>query len=289
LAVKTSVKTLPKLAPVIPLEAKPIAKGMIKIIFRPHPNERVASYIIQRYDNETAKWQTIATLSPRLNVEYIDENLKDGEIYKYRIFAESFDGILSYPSNTISVSTFKRPPVVTNLHASVNLPKEIKLTWSAVKGAVYYKIYVSESSDGPFEYYKSTKNTVFIDKIDKDGYKRYYKVTAVSKHQTESLLENSPVVMGETLPAPAAPIVSSFLNGNELNLTFTSPDNRAVKYLIVEKEKTGIFSYKTKKFVVNSNRFQITVNPKKTYEFLIYEIDKNGLISQKPAKIEIGD
>jgi fibronectin type 3 domain-containing protein len=286
--VETTVKTLPKLSPVIPLEAKPITKGEVKIIFRPHPNERVSSYIIQRYDDKNAKWKTIATLSPRLNVEYIDKNLQDGKIYKYRIFAKSFDNILSYPSNVIVVSTFKRPPVITNLKATINLPKEIKLTWTPVKDAAYYKIYISNSANGPFEFYKSTKSTVFIDKINKDGFIRYYKVTAVSPHKTESLLNESPVVMGETLPAPAQPIVSSSLNGNQVELVFTSPDNRAAKYLIIRKEKIGLFKYQTKKFIVNKNNFIDTINPKKEYIYYVYEVDKHGLISKKPAEITIG-
>jgi len=289
LAVETSQKTLPKLSPVIPLEAKPLKKGMVKIIFRPHQNERVKKYIIQRFNDEKAKWEEISTLSPRLNVEYIDSGLKDGKIYKYRIIAVSFDEIKSYPSKTVVVSTYPKPPVVLNVKASVDLPKEIKITWSAVKDAAYYKIYRSDSPDGYFSYYAKTKNTYFIDKIGKDGVKKYYKVTAVSKYGTESLLNESPVVMGQTLPKPAAPIVSTNINGNKIEFIFTSPDNRAVKYLIVKEEHLGFLKKKESKFITDKNSFQDTIDPKKSYTYYIYEIDKYGLISKNPAKIEVGD
>jgi fibronectin type 3 domain-containing protein len=289
LAVETSQKTLPQLTAVVPLESRPLTKGMVKLIFRPHPNERVKEYIIQKFDDNYAKWVDIATLSPRLNVEYIDKNLKDGKIYKYRIIAKSFDGIKSYPSKTIIVSTYPKPPVVLNLKATTDLPKKIKITWSPVKEAVKYKIYYSDfTSNGPFHFLAETNNTYYIDNIGKDGYKRYYKVTAVSKYNTESLLSDSPVVMGMTLPKPAKPIVSTNIDANSVEFIFTSPDNRAAKYLIIKKEKVGLFKYKEYKYITEKNRFVDNIDPKKSYVYEIYEVDKYGLISKEPAIVTIG-
>jgi len=288
LAKEIDQATLPKLQPVIPLEAKPLTKGEVKIIFRPHPNERVCKYIIQRYNNKTTKWEKIATLKPRLNVEYIDKNLQNGKIYKYRIIAVTFDGIKSFPSTPLVVSTYPNPPVILNISATTNLPKKIKVTFSPVAGAAYYKIYISNIPDnGSFSFYKKTNSTVFIDHINKDGFTRYYKVTAVSKHNTESLLSDSPSAMGETLPKPAAPMVSTNRTGNTIEFIFTSPDNRAVKYLIVRKENRSLFKSNIKKYIANSNRFTDTINPKFSYKYKIYEIDKYGLISKKPAVIEV--
>ncbi len=289
LAKETIQSTMPKLSSVIILEAKPIAKGKIKLIFRPHPNERVNKYIIKRFDDEEAKWEKIATLSPRLNVEYIDSNLKDGKIYKYKIFAESFDDIKSLPSKTAVVSTFKKPPVITKINATNNLAKEIKITFSPVKGAVAYKIYISSFQNGPFRFYKKIYSTTFTDYIKKDGIVRYYKITAVSAHNTESLLSDTPVTMGQTLAKPAKPIVSTNIIGNQIELIFTSPDNRAVKYLIIKKEKISLFKSKEKKLIASSNRFTDTINPKKSYEYDVYEIDKNGLLSKTPAVIKVNN
>lgn len=288
LAKEVTQATLPKLQPVVPLEAKPLTKGKVKIIFRPHPNERVYKYIIQRYNDKTTKWEELTTLKPRLNVEYIDKNLKDGKIYKYRIIAITFDGIKSFPSTPLVVSTYPKPPVILKISASTNLPKKIKVTFSPVPNASYYKIYISDIPDnGSFTFYKKVNSTVFIDHINKDGYTRYYKVTAVSKHGTESLLSDTPVAMGQTLPKPSTPIVSTNRMGNTIEFIFTSPDNRAVKYLIVRKENQSLFKSNTKKFIANSNRFTDTLNPKYSYKYKIYEIDKYGLISNKPAIIEV--
>ena len=278
LAKEVSTSTLPPISPVIPLEAKPLVKGKIKIIFRPHPNERVYKYLLQRYNDKKAKWEDLATLKPRLNVEYIDSDLKDGKIYKYRIFAKSFDNIKSLPSKTIVVSTYPKPPIVLNITATTNLPKRIEVKFSPVANAAYYKIYISNSPNGNFKFYKTTKSTKFVDIINKDGFIRYYKVTAVSPYKTESLLSDTPAVMGETLPPPTPPIVSTNKINNKIEFIFTSPDNRASRYLIVKKEKLGLFKSIEKKYITNSNNFKDTINPKHSYEYKIYEVDKYGHI-----------
>ena len=289
LAKETQTKTMPPLSPVIPLEAKPLKKGSIKLIFRPHKNERVNEYLIQKYNDQKAKWEDLTTLKPRLNVEYIDTNLEDGKIYKYRIFAKSFDGIKSLPSKIIKVSTYPKPPVITNITATKNLPKKIVLKFSPVKNAKYYKIYISDSPNGEFKLYTKINSTTFVDNVEKDGFIRYYKVTAVSPYETESILSETPAVMGESLTKPVAPIVSTNRNNTSIEFTFISPDKRAVKYLVIKKEKEGLFKVKEKKFLINSDKFTDIITPKKTYIYEIYEVDKYGLISKKPAIVEVSE
>ena len=276
LAIVTSQTTLPTISQVIPLEIKPLNKGMVKIIFRPHQNERVKGYIIQKFNDKSTKWENIANLTPRYNVEYIDKNLKDGKIYKYRIIAYSFDGLKSLPSNILKVSTYPKPPIVQDIKASHNLPKEIKLTWKKVKNAKYYKIYEKELFG--FKPIAKTTSTFFIDKVNKDGVKKYYKVTAVSIHDTESLLDKSPEVLGESLPIPAKPLVSTNILNNKIELILSSPDNRAVKYLIIKGKQ---------KYITKSNIFTDTnIQHKQTYYYKIYAVDKYGLISN-PIEVKV--
>ncbi|HIQ50933.1 MAG TPA: fibronectin type III domain-containing protein [Nautiliaceae bacterium] len=282
LANKITSKTLPTISQVIPLESKPLKKGMVKIIFRPHINERVKGYIIEKFNDKNVKWEQITNLKPRYNVEYIDRGLEDGRVYKYRVIAYTFDDLKSIPSNIIKVSTYPKPPVVMNIKATNNLPKKIVITWSSVKGAKYYKVY----KKGAFNYkvIAKTTNTKYVDKIDKDGKIEFYKVTAVTPYETESLLTHTPEVMGETLPPPAKPLVSTNLISSGIEFFFSSPDDRAVKYLIVKKE--GSFG-KEEKFIVNSKQFLDTKLKKDTsYTYEIYAIDKYGLISN-PTKIEV--
>jgi len=284
LAKELEKKTSPTISPIIPLEAQQIAKGIIKIIFRPHPNERVNRYIVEKYNDKTTKWEQVAILTPRLNVEFIDQNLKDGKIYKYRIFAKTYDGLISKPSKIIKVSTYPKPPIVLNTTASKNLPNKIIVKFSPVKSAIAYKIYISPFPDAFFKFYKKIKTTKFIDKINEDGYIRYYKVTAVSKYDTESLLDETPAVMGQTLPKPTKPIVSTSRIKNRIIFTFTSPDNRAVKYLIIKEDRNNGFK---QKIVVKTNKFRDRILLNRRYRYEIYEVDKYGLISQAPAVVEV--
>jgi len=280
LAVEIQKKTLPTIAPVIPLEIKPLTDRRIKIIFRPHQNERVNGYIIQRFNDKTTKWEKIATLSPRYNVEYIDKNLISGKIYKYRIIAKTFDGLKSAPSNIIAISTYKRPPVVLNVTASVDLPKQIKITWSPVKNAVYYKIYKKEGFS--FEPIAKTKNTFYIDRINKNNDTEFYKVTAVTAHKTESILDKTPSVMGKTLNIPAKPIVSTNVTLNGIELIMSSPDNRAVKYMIIKKIGNSFGNKNQQKYIIKSNKFvDKNINHKQTVTYEIYAVDKYNLISNK--------
>ena len=119
-------KTMGKLKPV-PFISNAFlkAKGKIKIIFRPHPNERVVGYYIQRFNDSNGEWKTIETIKPRLRAEYIDEDLVDGKVYQYRIVAFSYDGIKSLPSKVLTAKTLEKPSVVLQVVASNNLSKNL--------------------------------------------------------------------------------------------------------------------------------------------------------------------
>ena len=83
LSEKIRVKSLPVLHSVIWLYGISNMPRSAKIIWRPHPNMRVKSYIIERKRDKDFK--QIAKIDGRLNAEYIDENLLDGAVYFYRI------------------------------------------------------------------------------------------------------------------------------------------------------------------------------------------------------------
>ncbi len=281
-ALLKKVKTLDKLAPIPWIDnANLKTRGMIKILFRPHPNERVKGYKIQRFNDTDAKWETIKTLEPRLRAEYIDKNLVDGKIYKYRIIAYSFDGIDSYPSKVVIAQTLQKPMVVTNISASTDLVKQIKLTWKPVKGAVKYKIYYSFNQNSSFNPLKTTTKTSFVDKINKDGFVKYYKITSINRYGMESI--KSQAVMGTTLSIPTKPIVS-IINKTNSSVTFSmnSADKRAVKYLIKKDDGDKIINIHN----VQSRYIDKNVKKGKTYKYKIYEIDKNGLESQ-PAELKV--
>jgi len=93
-----------------------------KIIWRPHTNKKVKSYIIERKTLKESKWIELATVQGRLSAEYIDKNLKDNYVYKYRVRVLTYDNILSTPSEIVKVITKALPKPVTNTTATKNLP-----------------------------------------------------------------------------------------------------------------------------------------------------------------------
>ena len=73
--------------------------GIVKVLWKPHPNPRIAGYVIQRRLGQgEAKWRYLAGVSGRLMPEYIDSSAAKGYTYSYRVLARSSDGVLSQPS-----------------------------------------------------------------------------------------------------------------------------------------------------------------------------------------------
>ena len=274
-------KTLPTIDPVpFIANANLKAKGMIKIIFRPHPNERVEGYEVQKFNDQNSKWEDLATLEPRLRAEYIDKGLIDGKVYRYRIIAYTFDGLKSAPSQVVVAQTLQKPQVIQNPQATTDKVRKIILNWPKIKSASEYKIYYASNENGSYDLLATTKSNIYTDAVGKDGFVRFYKITSVNKYGIESLPSQS--VMGSTLAVPAEPIVSIEKNTNSVKFIISSPDKRAVKYLIKKDDGKRIINIHD----VHSPYTDNKVLKKHTYSYKIYSIDKNGLRS-KASKVEV--
>ncbi|MGB3751242.1 MAG: hypothetical protein WA945_06705, partial [Arcobacteraceae bacterium] len=123
------VSTLPNFESVSLIEAISDLPRQIKILWRPHQNPRVSEYILERTSPTRAKWETIATIKNRLNVEYIDEDLEDNVIFMYRLKSVTFDGIVSKSSVITSATTKALPGQIKTLEVTRDLPKKIQLAW----------------------------------------------------------------------------------------------------------------------------------------------------------------
>ncbi len=283
-------QTLPLLQSVPYIRAISGLPHRIKIIWRPDPDPRVESYIIERNDLTNLKWQDIATVNGRLNAEYIDSNLPDNKTYRYRIKVETYNGIISSPSAVVKGSTKPLPPMVEGVRASRNLPKMIEITWkkSPKKDISYYKVYRAVTPYLFYTYLAKTTDNKFDDLIDKNGVARYYKVTVVDNQGLESPKQENPV-MGTTLPIPASPVLTNVvLNGSVVQITWTAGDNRAVKYTVIKKTGSG-FDAKTVKYIniQNTSYKDEDIVPGTEYRYSVIAIDKNGIESNPSQEITI--
>jgi len=285
------VNTLPVLGSVTWIHSIAGMPRMAKIIWRPHVSERVKTYIIERKTFEDKKWQEIDRLDGRLNAEYIDEDLEDSHVYLYRLRVETFDGIISTPSEIVKAVTKALPQSITQIQTTRTLPKKIMITWekSGIKDFKRYYVYRAESSDGRYELIAKLYNNTFTDTIDEDGKAYFYRVSVVDKDNLESEHEKNSV-MGKTLTKPLAPtVVEAKLSHGIVKLMWNKNDARVKYYMVVRKHKEGWFKEDVKKInhIQNNSFIDKDIKPDSTYNYIVYGVDKNSLVSKPSVAVNI--
>ena len=97
------VKTRPPFVGVSFVEAYKVAPGVVKLLWRPHPSERVNAYIIERSVNG-GEWKYVSQVEGQLMAEYIDTFVRTGNTFAYRIIAKSYDNIRAKASQATQIS-----------------------------------------------------------------------------------------------------------------------------------------------------------------------------------------
>ncbi|PIF03610.1 MAG: hypothetical protein CSA86_05245 [Arcobacter sp.] len=259
----------------------------IKITWKPHNNQRIKYYEIQKLNTVLNSWEKLSKVQNRLQAEYIDKNLANAETRTYRVIAYDLENTVSAPSKEVSATTKSLPQSPTYVVATNHLAKQIRLSWEAstTKDVVKYVIYRSPFSTLGFTKLKEVAPTTrgITDFIKKDGKKYFYKVYAVDK---DGLLSNQNIssTQGQTLEKPKAPIITlAQIQGNKAILRWVSPDKRAVAYNILKTPKINFLRNTTTKYTNVSQDYFEDVNIQNgiKYEYSIEAIDKNGLVSKQ--------
>jgi len=288
-----SVSTLPRVESITFIQAISNLPKQIKIIWRPHPNERVEGYKIERSSPQTSEWEKLDTIEGRLQAEYIDTDLEDNIIYQYRVTALTFDDLESIPSKIVQAQTKPLPNPALKLNASRDLPRKIALSWQASASADILKYNIYRSSSATFGFTKINSvgaNTLkFEDFINEDGKVYFYKVRAVDNDGLESS-EHINSVMGTTLDKLEKPILTlAQIQGQKAILNWQAADNRAVSYNVYKTIKEGFFKEKTIKFEnINALRFEDKdIARGVEYSYAIQSVDKYGITSEITDKTEL--
>lgn len=289
----TYVNTLPILESVAWIQSIQNMPRSAKIIWRPHTNQKVESYIIERSTIEDNEWTELARIHGRLNAEYIDNGLKDKHTYKYRIRVLTFDDIISTPSEIVKVVTKPLPITVRSIVATKDLPKKIKLTWeeSTIKDFTNFNVYRSENIDTDYELVEKTTETTFIDYIDEDGKEYYYRVSVIDQDDLESK-HDEVSAFGSTIPRPVAPtLVKAILieDDNLVHLVWTKSDVRTKLYTVVKTHKEGWFKTIKESFThLEDEKFTDTnISRGYTYNYYILSIDENSISSKPSQEVEV--
>ncbi|WP_232293979.1 fibronectin type III domain-containing protein [Sulfurospirillum arsenophilum] len=260
----------------------------IKIIWRPHSVETVEYYIIERNEYKSTSWDEVDKVKGRLNAEYIDQDVKDNYVYRYRVKVKTSDGVVSKPSDTVEAHSKPLPRGITGVKATSDLPKKIILTWNAATASdfSYYKVYRSPTSSLLYSFYGKTKNTEFEDLINDNGKTYYYKVVAVDVDGLESK-QDGPTA-GMTLSALNAPVVSSAkYDGSSISIAWGGDDN-AIKYSITKEfEMAGKTQKQTFTGIFESNFVDQDVVRGVEYKYNIIALDKYGIASNPSDSVVI--
>ncbi|MDY0232947.1 MAG: hypothetical protein RBS11_02845 [Sulfurimonas sp.] len=285
------VNSLPVLQSVVWIKSIENMPRTAKIIWRPHANQKVKSYIIERKTLIEESWKRIATVDGRLNAEYIDTGLKDDYVYKYRVKVVTFDNITSTPSEIVQVVTKPLPNPVKYIVATTDLPRKIEINWekSDAKDFARYNLYRSSSSTGSYELIAKLYNHTFTDVIEEDAKEYFYRVSVVEKNGLESI-HNKISIQGITLMKPQTPsLLEAKLIGDKIEINWKNKDSRVVKYSVVKKSKTGWFDAKEEEFVdIKGTSFRDPeIGPNITYYYKIYAIDVHGIKSNPSIEVQV--
>ncbi|MFL1706321.1 hypothetical protein ACHJH3_04895 [Campylobacter sp. MOP7] len=258
----------------------------VKLIWRPHPDLRVASYIVEKAGIGKENWRQIAEVKGRLNAEYIDDSVKSGRAYKYRVFVKTSTGTISKPSAIVDSTTKPLPSTVTNIQASNNTPKKIILTWDSVASDDfgYYKIYSASNKFLPYTYLAKTKTNSYEDLINENGATRYYKITIVDKDGLESKRPEEAVV-GSTLAAMEAPVVTSIVADSSAVKLQWSSSEKARSYTVIRE---GGDNGEQKFTNITGNEFIDTnVAYGLKYTYRVIAVDEYGINSDESKKASV--
>ena len=284
------VDTLPILDSVSWLHVVQDMPRSAKIIWRPHTNQIVKKYIIERKTLEEDKWIRLDTIEGRLHAEYIDTKLKDNFVYKYRIKVVTYNNIISKPSKELKVITKALPNPVNLINATINLAKQIRVNWksASIKDFSHYNIYRADSIDGRYKHIRKTKATEFLDNFDEDGEDHFYRVSIVDKDGLESKHETASI-HGKTLSKPITPsFVEVMMIGDDLEITWRSTDPRVKSYVVNKIRKKGWLDSTHEEFVgIKGTTFVDTaVEPGTTYFYEVYSVDAFAIRSEPSIEVK---
>ena len=263
-----------------------------KLVWRPHTDNCVTAYRLERRQGGADSWHRIATIKGRLNAEYIDTGLEDNTRYEYRLRSITYDNIVSTPSESASVVTKAPPKPVGKITASEGKAGVIEVSWSVDESveAAYYKLYRASRSNGRYRAIADRLKTAsYRDKAEASK-QYFYKAVVVSEDGLEGELDAAPSAMGTTLDAPKAPTgLTAMIENATVQLTWRAGDSRTRSYIVTKKTKSGFLSSETKQFknITKTLMIDSSLKADETYTFTVVGVDENGIESAPSNSVEV--
>lgn len=287
----TTVTTLPILEPIAWIQSVQNMPRSAKILWRPYTNPRVNGYVIERKSLKDEDFVKVAHVQGRLSAEYIDSKLDDGQVYKYRVKAITFDNIESQPSQIVQAVTKQLPADITGLNVTNNLPKKINLTWqkSNAKDFDYYKLYRGENATGTLDFHAKLLTNSFSDDVKEDGKQYFYRVTVVDKDGLESDA-TKPALQGITLTKPKTPdMMEAKILNNQAHLRWSSTDRRVKSFTVIKTAKKGWFDTQIDEIrgITETSFIDPNIYAGVVYKYQVMGVDEFNIASQPSEETTI--
>jgi len=178
----TSATTKPRPQKPSGLKGEALKVKEVPLTWQANPEKDIIGYHVYRSIGEKDDFSRIAKVD---KASYIDKNLKDGVVCRYRIQAEDKDGLVSDNSEIISVNTKPRPKSPEGLSGRFAAGKA-EISWNANKEADIAQYIVYEKSFFSLEKLTEVRSTSYTDAAIAKGKSKVYAVTAVDRDGLES-------------------------------------------------------------------------------------------------------
>lgn len=161
---------------------KSTAYNKLKVSWKVVP--AATSYQIYRSTAKDGDYQNIKTIDNVGTSSWTDSSVKTGKTYYYKIKTVVKTQNGEQTNGFSNVKSAKAVPAKTTLKAKASDAKNVKLTWSKIKGASGYEIYRSNSKDGKYSKVKTISKgstTSYKNGKLKKSTTYYYKIRAYRK------------------------------------------------------------------------------------------------------------
>ncbi len=138
--------------PVVLKKASCTGFGKVQVQWSAFSLMKVEGYrVYRRTADANSKWKRLADVAGT-STSYIDTTAQSGQKYYYTVRArQSFEGIeylSQYDKKGISGTATPKAPVI---YSQLTGSDSAKLTWSAVDGADFYRVYIKDVSSGKWQ------------------------------------------------------------------------------------------------------------------------------------------
>lgn len=253
-----TVRTLPPPAPVAGLTAGSGAVRCVPLAWKPHAEDDVQGYEIQRAAGKSAPFEAIGKVRGRESTRFLDGrrdpgDLPDAALFRYRVRAINAVGAEGTWSDPVDAVTRDVPPLMEGVAATGSLPRWVKVTWRASSDTkvVGYEVERAEGQAGAFGpagTVDGLSTTTFEDRGGaprgaavgrlKDGTLYRYRVRAVNTAKAASPWSTPALAVTKAPPLPPLDVVASDDLPNSVEVRWEPNAEPDVTAYVVESRAT---------------------------------------------------